>query len=62
MELHSDGESGIATKYIHTFHIFLFGKQANLIDKALKYEAGVLKSRLGFNHQAVTQGEVSYEI
>ena len=51
MELHGDLESGIATKHIHTFHIFLFGKPMSLIDKALKYEAGVLKSRLSLGHQ-----------
>ena len=55
MELHGDLESGIAMKHIHTFHIFQFGKPVSLIDKALKYEAGVLKSRLSFGHQTVTQ-------
>lgn len=55
MELHSDPESGTAMKYIHTFHIFLSGKPENLIDNMLKYEAGVLKSRLSFSHQTVTR-------
>lgn len=55
MELHSDLELGIATKYIHTFDIFLFEKPVNLADTVSKYKAGVLRSRLRFSHQILTQ-------
>lgn len=54
-ELHSDLDLGIATKYIHTFDILLFGKPGSLADTVSKYKAGGLRSRLSFSRQTVTQ-------